>query len=64
MPSIRTKQQFQFWRVHNQAEKKELVKAELGCVAMHCRTDRVNDKYLGNHNFSIGDYLDVSINYK
>jgi hypothetical protein len=64
MPSIRTKQQFHFWRVHSQVDKKELIKEDLGSVAMHCRTDRIDDRYLGNNNFTIGDYIDVSINYK
>ena len=56
---------FQFYRVHPSEEgKKEYVKQELGFVTMHRKSDRSEEKYLGNCRFCIGDFLDVSINYK
>jgi len=64
MPSVRTKQRFTFSRVHLDEEKKILEKQELGTVYMHRRLDRNDEKYLSNTKFTIGDYLDVSINYK
>jgi hypothetical protein len=45
-------------------DKKELVKEELGVVGMHRRSDKNEEKYLCNHGFVIGDYLDVSVTYK
>jgi hypothetical protein len=63
LPGIRTKQNFTFWRVHPE-EGNGLVKQQLGVVMMHRKNDRGDERYLGNWQFAIGDYLDVSINYK
>jgi hypothetical protein len=41
-----------------------LVKQQLGYVLMHRKNDRAEERFLGNNQFAIGDYLDVSINYK
>jgi len=64
IPSIRTKQRFQFWRVFTLQDGKTMSKEELGTVMMHRRMEKAEDRVLQNSKFHVGDYIDVSIYYK
>jgi hypothetical protein len=64
LPLIRTKQRFQFWRVHAKENGNGWVKEELGNVLMHRRADKNEQRYIQNTKFNVGDFLDVSIYYK
>ena len=64
LPGIRTKQSFIFYRVHQVEGRAGVSKTGLGMVMMHRKNERVEERYLGNWHFCIGDHLDVSINYK
>lgn len=66
LPMIRTKQRFVFYRVYEECreKKEERMKKEMGTVLIHKKSEKGEDKTLGELKFWIGDCIDVSINYK
>jgi hypothetical protein len=63
LPVSRSKQRFKFFKISSDA-KDIWTKKEIGQVYLHKRGDRIDDKTLEDSGFRIGDYIDVSINYK
>ena len=66
LPAIRTKQRFVFYKVYEECreKKEEKMKKEMGTVLIHKKSEKGEDKTLGELKFCIGDCIDVSINYK
>ena len=62
LPFIRTKQRFVLSRVHKSQGK--IIRKEMGTVMVHKKSEVSDEKTLEENGFSIGDYIDASINYK
>jgi hypothetical protein len=63
LPASRVKQRFKFSRI-GYDHKDVWSKKELGSIFLHKRGDKIDSRTLENCEFRIGDYIDISINYK